>query len=271
MEIGATINGSNEASTRYLSWAPSPCQVRQVGGSDPLSVRVQTRAGSTGELAFYATPTSIRRTFLNLELPADGSPVDFWAGGNFDHASHNDGDTSLAVRSGGSEIAQVPLMIRVRKNANELDSGERDRFVSAFARLNDQGRGPFKPFRDMHTNESNADAHGGPGFLPWHRAYLLDLERELQALDRSVALPYWRFDQPAPNLFHLNFIGISVSNRVPPNWMKCSEHSENALNRLNFGMLLPDPFPVPSAKAMRMVGRKYFSTMREATMPITPA
>ena len=48
-----------------------------------------------------------------------------------------------------------------------------------------------------------------PGFLPWHRAYLLDLERELQAIDPSVALPYWRFDQPAPNLFTPDFFGTS--------------------------------------------------------------
>jgi Common central domain of tyrosinase. len=61
----------------------------------------------------------------------------------------------------------------------------------------------------MHTNAGSPQAHGAPGSLPWHRAYLLDLERELQALDPSVALPYWRFDQPAPNLFTRDFIGVS--------------------------------------------------------------
>ena len=50
-----------------------------------------------------------------------------------------------------------------------------------------------------------------PGFLPWHRAYLLDLERELQAIDSSVALPYWRFEQAAPNLFTSDFLGVSNS------------------------------------------------------------
>jgi tyrosinase len=52
-------------------------------------------------------------------------------------------------------------------------------------------------------------AHGAPGFLPWHRAYLLDLERALQAIDPSVALPYWRFDQAAPNIFKPEFMGVS--------------------------------------------------------------
>ena len=100
-------------------------------------------------------------------------------------------------------------MVRVRKNANTLTPGERDRFVAAFAQLNNQGAGRFADFRDMHTAVSSPQAHGAPGFLPWHRAYLLDLERELQAIDPSVSLPYWRFDQPAPNIFTRDFFGVS--------------------------------------------------------------
>jgi tyrosinase len=100
-------------------------------------------------------------------------------------------------------------MVRIRKNANALTPAERDRFVSAFAQLNNQGAGRFADFRNMHTDVSSPQAHGAPGFLPWHRAYLLDLERELQAIDPSVALPYWRFDQAAPNLFTTDFFGVS--------------------------------------------------------------
>jgi tyrosinase len=61
----------------------------------------------------------------------------------------------------------------------------------------------------MHVAVSLSQAHGAPAFLPWHRAYLLDLERELQVIDPSVALPYWRFDRPAPNIFTLDFFGVS--------------------------------------------------------------
>ena len=109
-------------------------------------------------------------------------------------------------------VGSVRVMVRIRKNANTLTPGERDRFVAAFAQLNNQGLGRFKDFRDMHTAASDLQAHRAPGFLPWHRAYLLDLERELQAIDPSVALPYWRFDQPAPNLFTLDFVGVSGAN-----------------------------------------------------------
>ena len=61
----------------------------------------------------------------------------------------------------------------------------------------------------MHIGAGLQQAHGAAGFLPWHRAYLLDLERELQAIDPSVALPYWRFDQAAPNIFKPEFMGVS--------------------------------------------------------------
>jgi tyrosinase len=65
----------------------------------------------------------------------------------------------------------------------------------------------------MHSTQiALTQAHGAPGFLPWHRAYLLDLERELQAFDPSVALPYWRFDRPAPNIFTRDFLGASDLN-----------------------------------------------------------
>src|SRR6185369_6956111 len=106
-------------------------------------------------------------------------------------------------------IGSTPCTVRIRKNANNLTPGERDRFIAAFAQLNNAGLGRFADFRDMHTNVSSPQAHGAPGFLPWHRAYLLDLERELQAIDPSVALHYWRFDQGSPNIFTLDFLGVS--------------------------------------------------------------
>jgi tyrosinase len=102
-------------------------------------------------------------------------------------------------------------MVRIRKNANNLSAAERNRFIAAFAQLNNQGAGRFVDFRNMHTAAASPQAHGAPGFLPWHRAYLLDLERELQAIDSSVALPYWRFDQTAANLFTPAYLGFSTS------------------------------------------------------------
>ena len=105
-------------------------------------------------------------------------------------------------------LTSKALMVRIRKDANQLSPAERGRFTTALAILNDQGAGLFRNFREMHRLDiALAQAHGNPGFLSWHRAYLLDLERELQAIMPSVTLPYWRFDLPAPNVFTDDFMG----------------------------------------------------------------
>lgn len=145
--------------------------------------------------------------------------VEFWIGGEFGFPSKADKDTSIVVhrmplKPAIKPLLDIPVMVRVRQNANDLTTAERDRFLAALGALNNKGLGTFTQFRDMHTSASSPQAHGAPGFLPWHRAYLLDLERELQLIDPSVALPYWRFDQPAPNLFSPDFIGTSTPGGV---------------------------------------------------------
>jgi tyrosinase len=209
------INNSTSAKARYVSWAPSPCRVRlsnPTGAIGPL-VNVTLKsvsAGKGGAIQFRKTANGKATATLALRLPIDGGSVPFFVAGKFGRSSTNDGDVRIEVRAGTTLIGRTTLMVRVRKNANTLTAGERERFVAAFAQFNNQGAGRFVDFRNMHTNASSPQAHGFPGFLPWHRAYLLDLERELQAIDASVALPYWRFDQPAPNLFTLDF-GVANS------------------------------------------------------------
>jgi tyrosinase len=147
-----------------------------------------------------------------VQVPINGTSVPFFVAGQFGFPSRDDGDVRIEAAQGNTVVGSVTLMVRVRKNANTLTPGERDRLVAALAQLNNQGMGRFADFRDMHTAVSSAQAHGAKGFLPWHRAYLLDLERELQNIDSSVSLPYWRFDQPAPNIFTTAFLGVSNAN-----------------------------------------------------------
>ena len=121
----------------------------------------------------------------------------------------------LLIATGGTGYSlKVPLMVRVRKNANTLTTGERDRFLLALAKLN-SGTAPstYQALRNMHVAAANGEEHGGPQFLPWHRSYLLDLERGLQAIDPSVSMHYWRFDQPAPKIFTKVFMG--ETKRLP--------------------------------------------------------
>ena len=129
----------------------------------------------------------------------------FFAAGRFGAPSRVDGDVRINAQRGNTLIESVPVMVRVRKNANKLTPGERDRLVAAFAQLNNQGMGRFADFRNMHTRLSSAQAHGAKGFLPWHRAYFLDLERELQNIDPSVTLPYLAFQSGGAEPVHARF------------------------------------------------------------------
>jgi tyrosinase len=181
------------------------------GATTPtVTVRITGRSTTTGGVVMFRSGTSgVFGTSLALTLPVNGTSVPFFVVGRVGRPSLSNGDVVIEARVGTTLVGSVPVMVRVRKNANLLTPPERDRFVAAFAQLNNQGMGRFADFRNMHVDASRPEAHNAPGFLPWHRAYLLDLERELQAIDPSVALPYWRFDQPAPNIFTRDFLGVS--------------------------------------------------------------
>lgn len=216
MNVELQINNSNQPGARFVSWAPAPCRIRvtdPAGTILPAVTIVLTgvSAPTAGAVGFRATTAGVFTNSLNLQVPTNGASVPFFMAGRFGRPSLAAGDLLIEARAGGTLVGSVPVMVRIRKNANRLTVPERDRFVAAFAKLNNQGAGRFTDFRDMHVPVSLAQAHGAPAFLPWHRAYLLDLERELQAIDPSVSLPYWRFDQAAPNLFMPDFLGASDS------------------------------------------------------------
>jgi len=217
MVVELQINNSPDPKARYVSWAPSACRIRVTnpqGATTPtvsLRLRSVTVTGG-GRVGFRAGATGAFASTLTVQVPINGTSVPFFVAGQFGFPSRDDGDVRIEAAQGNTVVGSVTLMVRVRKNANTLTPGERDRLVAALAQLNNQGMGRFADFRDMHTAVSSAQAHGAKGFLPWHRAYLLDLERELQNIDSSVSLPYWRFDQPAPNIFTTAFLGVSNAN-----------------------------------------------------------
>jgi tyrosinase len=214
VNVELQINNSVSSSGRFVTWAPSPCRIRVTdpSGTNSPTVNVQITGKSTasgGAVVFRRSTTGSFSNSLTLSVPISGTSVPFFVAGRFGRPSINNGDVTIEARTVNTLVGSVPVMVRIRKNAEALTPGERDRFVAAFGQLNNQGAGRFADFRNMHTDVSSSQAHDLPGFLPWHRTYLLDLERELQAIDPSVALPYWRFDQPAPNLFTPDFFGVS--------------------------------------------------------------
>lgn len=215
MAIELKINNSQDPNARYITYAPSPCQIRQTPSATALNITLSSRAASAGggEAVFYAsrTPGAQPTATLDVSLPADGSWVDFGLGGRAGKPSVDDLDCLLVASSTTSEELTVPLMVRVRKNANKLKAQERDRFLLALAKLNSVVQPPapssYQALRNMHVTAANGEEHSGPQFLPWHRTYLLDLERQLQAIDPSVSMHYWRFDEPSPNVFSRQFMG----------------------------------------------------------------
>ena len=101
-------------------------------------------------------------------------------------------------------------------------------------------------FYDIHSNDSISNesisnesrlslpdfGHEGPGFLPWHRAYLLYFETEMQYLlgDPSFALPYWDWTKQDPNasIFQDDLFGstnICINKSCPKDIV--SEHFGN--------------------------------------------
>ncbi|MEU3250146.1 tyrosinase family protein [Streptomyces sp. NPDC006997] len=87
-------------------------------------------------------------------------------------------------------------MVYVRKSVSALTAAEKRRFVTALLEL--KRRGEYDDYVRTHIEFYVADgeaglrtAHMTPSFLPWHRRFLLELERSLRRIDPSVTVPYW--------------------------------------------------------------------------------
>lgn len=83
--------------------------------------------------------------------------------------------------------------LAVRKSVSRLTADEKARFVAALLQIKADGH--YDEMVSVHVRammDIRPDpAHGGSAFLPWHRYCLRHLEHHLQAVDSSVALPYW--------------------------------------------------------------------------------
>ncbi|MFJ4786437.1 tyrosinase family protein [Streptomyces sp. NPDC088794] len=87
-------------------------------------------------------------------------------------------------------------MAYTRKDVSTLTAAERKRFVKAMLEV--KRRGEYDEFVRTHIEYYTADgedglraAHMTPSFLPWHRQFLLELEKALRRVDSSVSVPYW--------------------------------------------------------------------------------
>lgn len=87
-----------------------------------------------------------------------------------------------------------------RKNFLNLEPEEKERFIDAVRRLKSSGTesNEYDRYVDIHRDHFfGGMAHGGLGFLPWHREYLNRFENDLQEIDPDVTLPYWDWTEDA--------------------------------------------------------------------------
>ena len=210
MSLLIRVNDSDDAAARYIGWAAVPCSIRTaVPGAAPVNVRIENPPSAVGRVQFRERANGPWTNGFTAAVPAGGRPLAFEIAGLPSSPSRDDGDAGVQATPVGGAPVVLPLMVRVRKNAEKLSPRERDLFLSALAAINDGGKGPFTEFRAVHTEAGDREMHTCPAFLPWHRAFLLDFERELQRLYPAVALPYWRFDAAAPKTFSPDFMGAN--------------------------------------------------------------
>ena len=203
----------------YVTWSPTSAQLRLVNGAtvgSAINVRLQNMTGAVGKVNFAASPLTPNATAtaatLDLTLPQNGDWVNCYVAGKWGNASLTDKDAVIEIRQlpSNAVLGREGLMVRIRKNANTITADERNRFLNALLTVH-ASYDEYQKFMATHVGGSASNqAHGGAGFLPWHRAYILHLERLMQAADPDVAVHYWRFDQPAPNVFDDDFMGAPV-------------------------------------------------------------
>jgi len=209
----------------YLTWSPTYAMARLAspGGSNVTVHLTNDSPAAGGNVRFaqhqatWPVNTTATSNTLQLILPASGAWVPFMIAGEFNSPSIDDKDAIIEAHQNtvsGTILGTKAMMVRVRKDANTLSTGEKGRYLFAWQKFkNKVGGMNYIQAQEIHrlANEAFDEAHRQPAFLTWHRAFLLQIERELQAFEPSVALHYWDWDAAAPNVFEVDFIGESGS------------------------------------------------------------
>ena len=248
IEINNTATGDDD----YFCWSPTPARIRMIGGTEPVKVVVDSRNGGTGgEVVFQehrgARPTASNfspAASIELEVAANGNGTPFWVAGKKASTNRKDVEIFVARADDDRVVATRPVMVRVRKDATRLNPGEIGRLLEALRdhhRLENATLGSkYIKYVDAHDRGGPLNIHGArrfPLFLAWHRAFLLSFERELQILDPSVTIPYWRFDRhdPSPDdatriaIFTPEFMGTVLGQPSAPGGYVVNFSDQNPL------------------------------------------
>ena len=199
------LNGTTLPRGRYVGWAPAPARLRVVdpdGAVDPIPVRLDSPGRAAAGWSSPRSATPRRPTsWPGPARPTARRSTSGCSVGSRARAGPTATPGSPCCRPPGDAAADRAADGAGPQGCPDPDLGRAQPLPQRAGPAQQRGLGAYQSYRDMHTDDTNDEAHSRDAFLPWHRAYLLDLERELQAIDPSVTVPYWRFDQPAPRVF----------------------------------------------------------------------
>ncbi|OLB73385.1 MAG: hypothetical protein AUI14_26450 [Actinobacteria bacterium 13_2_20CM_2_71_6] len=154
---------------------------------------------------YFVHPFSTAETIVRGKAPATYS----WKIEN-DQLQRQDASCTLEFYKENAGPA-----LRVRHDQKTMSATDIARFVNAVKEL--KSRGVYDQFVLLHqltlTYATVNWAHMSPVFLPWHRWFLNEFEKQLQAIDPFVTLPYWNWtvdrstDPTVNHLFSDSFMG----------------------------------------------------------------
>ncbi len=173
-------------------------------------------------------------------------------------------------------------MATVRKNQADLSAQEWTAFINAINATHGIGI-PAPRYRDfvrVHVQGMTSPAmhewgvHTMPGmpgrnFLAWHRQYLLQIERRLQVVDPSVALPYWDWVRERRLPAALNRSALLEQWGVARNWNARLLPTSGQVDALK-GVASFDPFQLSLEQLHNNVHRAVGGIMATASSPSDP-
>ncbi|KAJ3367701.1 hypothetical protein GGF31_007161 [Allomyces arbusculus] len=118
-----------------------------------------------------------------------------------------------------STTTKCPNGVIYRKEFRDLTEQEWDDFVAAMLGLAKKpstrypGLNKLEEYASIHSKNFNT-IHNNAIFMPWHRKFLIEWEKDLRTVKPNVAIPYWAehldFNQPEKSvLFDADFMGGS--------------------------------------------------------------
>ncbi|XP_033628595.1 kielin/chordin-like protein [Asterias rubens] len=159
----------------------------------------------------------------------------------------------------------------IRKELRDMTRDELDRFQAAVQQLRMSAKGnSWEHARDVYMKHI-MEANSIPAYLMWHRLFLRQMERQLQEIDCSIALPYYDFTTDVadfskavlwqPNYFGGDGLGSCVEDhpfRGGSLWTPC------LIRKFSKSMKLPSKIDV--AMAMSATDFDTFSMCMQTIM-----